>query len=69
MKLSRLTGAAVLAAAWILASSAPARAETGVTDDTIRLGALGVLTGPNAKFGDTIYNGVEAVYRGREEFA
>ena len=66
MKLSRLTataGAAALAAAWIAASSAPANAETGVTDDTIRIGALGVLTGPNAKFGDTIYNGVEAVYR------
>ena len=55
------TAAAVLAAAWMCA--VPASAETGVTDDTIKIGALGVLTGPNAKFGDTIYNGVEAVYK------
>ena len=53
--------AAVLAAAWMY--TVPASAETGVTDDTIKIGALGVLTGPNAKFGDTIYNGVEAVYK------
>ena len=54
------TAAAALAAAWMYA--VPASAETGVTDDTIKIGALGVLTGPNAKFGDTVYNGVEAVY-------
>ena len=55
------TAAAALAAAWMYA--VPASAETGVTDDTIKIGALGVLTGPNAKFGDTVYNGVEAVYK------
>ena len=53
--------AAALAAATLIA--VPASAETGVTDDTIKIGALGVLTGPNAKFGDTIYNGVETVYK------
>lgn len=52
--------AGVLAATLVVA--APAGAEVGVTKDTIKIGALGVLTGPLAKFGATIYDGIETVY-------
>lgn len=40
-----------------------ARAEVGVTDTEILIGALGVLTGPLYHNGKTIYDGVEAVYK------
>lgn len=39
-----------------------AHAEVGVTDDTITIGALGVLTGPLSIYGKTIFDGVETVY-------
>ena len=39
-----------------------ANAEVGVTDNEIKIGALGVLTGPLAKYGNTVYDGIETVY-------
>ena len=39
-----------------------ANAEVGVTDTEIKIGALGVLTGPLAKYGNTVYDGIETVY-------
>jgi branched-chain amino acid transport system substrate-binding protein len=41
---------------------AAARAETGVTDHEITIGALGVLTGPLYNFGKILFDGVETVY-------
>ncbi len=58
-KMLGVTAAALTAIAMTAAATA---AEVGVTDDSIKIGALGVLTGPLAKFGDTVYNGVETVY-------
>src|SRR5579862_6724371 len=60
-----MTCAARLVAVMLAATAiavVPARAETGVSADEIVIGALGVLTGPLANNGKTIYDGVEAVY-------
>jgi branched-chain amino acid transport system substrate-binding protein len=54
---------AVLSA--VLGSSlllAPARAETGVTDNEIVIGAFGVLTGPVYNYGKTAFDGAEIIY-------
>lgn len=51
---------ALLAVALVAHGSA--HAEVGVTQDEIVIGALGVLTGPLANNGKTIYDGVQAVY-------
>jgi branched-chain amino acid transport system substrate-binding protein len=40
-----------------------AAAEEGVTDDTIRIGGLGALTGPGYLYGRIVMDGAEAVYK------
>ena len=63
MKLGRhvlATASAALIASMCVVGAA--NAEVGVTDTEIKIGALGVLTGPYAKYGDTIYDGIETVY-------
>lgn len=45
-----------------VAISGSARAEVGVSQNEIVIGALGVLTGPLANNGQTIYDGAQAVY-------
>lgn len=44
-------------------SSPGARAEDGVTDDTIRIGGLGALTGPGYLYGKIVMDGAEAIYK------
>ena len=38
-------------------------AEEGVTDDTIRIGGLGALTGPGFLYGKVVMDGAEAIYK------
>lgn len=47
----------------LAASSARAQQTVGVTDDTIRIGTFGALTGPGYLYGKLIMNGAEIVYR------
>ena len=60
MVLSRVIGAAALAVA--LASSAVAQEVPGVTQDTIKIGVIGPMTGSAALFGKSVF-GVEALYK------
>ena len=60
-KLSRLFGAVALTTC--LLSSTAVIAEEGVTDDTIRIGGLGALTGPGYLYGKIVMDGAEAVYK------
>lgn len=47
-----------------LGLSTPSRAfEVGLTDDTIRIGQLGALTGPGYLYGKLVMDGAEIVYR------
>lgn len=58
----RLVGAILQMALLSATLATPATADTtGVTDDTIRIGVPGPLTGPNSSFGAAIY-GVQAYY-------
>jgi len=52
----------ILAAALLAGVSSAALAEPGVTDDTIRIGTFGPLTGPVSIYGYPIINGAVAVY-------
>ena len=47
----------------VLSLAATARAETGVTADTIKLGMFGPLTGPVSIYGYPINNGAIAIYK------
>jgi len=60
MKRVAILSAATLALA--VAASGSASAEVGVSQNEIVIGALGVLTGPLANNGQTIYDGAQAVY-------
>ena len=54
---------AMLLAGLIAALPVSANAEDGVTDDTIRIGGLGALTGPGYLYGKVVMDGAEAVYK------
>jgi branched-chain amino acid transport system substrate-binding protein len=54
---------AVLLAGLIAALPASSKAEEGVTDDTIRIGGLGALTGPGYLYGKVVMDGAESVYK------
>ena len=56
-----LLGVLVLASSVL--SSAGVRAEEGVTEDTIRIGGLGALTGPGYLYGKIVMDGAEAIYK------
>jgi branched-chain amino acid transport system substrate-binding protein len=58
---SWLFGAMALAGSVLY--SVGAGAEEGVTDDTIRIGGLGALTGPGYLYGKIVMDGAEAVYK------
>ena len=61
-KMSASIGAMLLAG--LLAGvPGPSKAEEGVTDDTIRIGGLGALTGPGYLYGKVVMDGAEAVYK------
>ena len=65
LKLKRPLAAFAMALAAVFSLSSPDSAlagDPGVTDDEIRLGALGVLTGPYAIFGASVFDGVQIVY-------
>ena len=51
------------ACAGALITTAAARAEPGITKDTIRIGMFGPLTGPVSMYGYPINNGAIAVYK------
>lgn len=53
----------VLMAVLFSVSAATAQQTVGVTDDTIRIGTFGALTGPGYLYGKLIMNGAEIVYR------
>lgn len=55
----RIAAAGALA---LVAAAATAQAETGVSDDTIRIGMFGPLTGPVSLYGYPINNGAIAYY-------
>jgi branched-chain amino acid transport system substrate-binding protein len=52
----------VLLAGLIAGMPSSSIAEEGVTDDTIRIGGLGALTGPGYLYGKVVMDGAEAVY-------
>jgi len=52
----------VLAAVGALAAGTAAAAEPGITQDSIKIGVLGPMTGPAALFGKSVF-GVEAIYK------
>jgi len=54
---------ALVVGAGVALFSAPSRAETGITNDTIRIGMFGPLTGPVSMYGYPINNGAYAVYK------
>jgi branched-chain amino acid transport system substrate-binding protein len=54
---------AVLLASAITGFAIPSFAEDGVTDDTIRIGGLGALTGPGYLYGKVVMDGAESVYK------
>jgi len=58
---STKTVAACALASILVAAPAAAADTTGVTDDTIRIGVPGPLTGPNSSFGAAVY-GVQGYY-------
>lgn len=55
-------GRSIALATLMLLPSIESKAEVGVTDTEILIGALGVLTGPLYHNGKTIYDGVDIVY-------
>ncbi|MGO8059886.1 ABC transporter substrate-binding protein [Rhizobium johnstonii] len=54
--------AMVVSAAIVLGLSAAARAEDGISEDTIKIGFFGPLTGPVSLYGYPVINGAVAVY-------
>ena len=63
MRIPRPLSMLVLLLVLVTAVPQPARsADPGVTDDTIKIGALGALTGPGYLYGRLIMNGAEVVY-------
>ena len=58
----RLFAALVLAAGLVPAGFAASAAESGLTDDTIKIGMFGPLTGPVSIYGYPINNGAIALY-------
>jgi branched-chain amino acid transport system substrate-binding protein len=54
---------ALLAAELGASQPSPCYAEEGVTDDTVRIGGLGALTGPGYLYGKVVMDGAEAVYK------
>jgi branched-chain amino acid transport system substrate-binding protein len=61
-RISASVGAMLLAGA-IASLPLSSRAEEGVTDDTIRIGGLGALTGPGYLYGKVVMDGAESVYK------
>ena len=55
-------GRFLVSVAAIAMAAGPSAAEEGVTDDTIRIGTFGPLTGPVSLYGYPIINGAVAVY-------
>ena len=53
----------VLLAGMVAGAPSSSYAEEGVTDDTIRIGGLGALTGPGYLYGKVVMDGAEAIYK------
>lgn len=53
----------VLLAGMLAGTPSFSYAEEGVTDDTIRIGGLGALTGPGYLYGKVVMDGAEAIYK------
>ncbi|MGE0751750.1 MAG: ABC transporter substrate-binding protein [Variibacter sp.] len=62
MQIRRLSRTAVIIAAATMAASAAIAAEPGLTNDTIKIGSFGALTGPGYLYGKLPMNGVEVVF-------
>jgi branched-chain amino acid transport system substrate-binding protein len=62
MRIPRLAWTLLLTVSLVASGSAARAADPGVTDDTIRIGAIGALTGPGYLYGRLIMNGAEVVY-------
>jgi branched-chain amino acid transport system substrate-binding protein len=63
MRIARLVWMLLMTLVLVASASAPAQAaDPGLTDDTIKIGALGALTGPGYLYGRLIMNGADVVY-------
>lgn len=62
MQIRRLSRTAAIVAAATMAASAAIAAEPGLTNDTIKIGSFGALTGPGYLYGKLPMNGVEVVF-------
>jgi branched-chain amino acid transport system substrate-binding protein len=63
MRNARLVSVFLMALLLVVPASRVARAaDPGVSDDTIKIGALGALTGPGYLYGRLVMNGAEVVY-------